>query len=262
MDLDFCKRVAEGAARKAGVFLRENIFRPHRVSHKGKIDLVTEADPEAERIIVETLRKEIPEIPVLGEEVSRTEPRGLYWLVDPLDGTTNYAHGFPWFGVSIALMEDQQPLVGVVYHPMQEELFSAARGLGAYLNGRPIRVSETREPEKALLATGFPYNIHEKPTRVLEAFRDFLIRVRGIRRAGAASLDLAYVACGRFDAFWEPLLKPWDTAAGILLVEEAGGKVTNYLGEPYNPYQLHLVATNGHLHAFMVEITARYLPEA
>ncbi|QJA05914.1 inositol monophosphatase [Thermosulfurimonas marina] len=260
MDLSRLREVAEEAAQRAGKFLREHLFKPHRVEHKGKIDLVTEADPEAERLAVEVLRKHTPEIPVLAEEIFRTETRGLYWLVDPLDGTTNYAHGFPWFGVSVALMEDERPLVGVVYHPMLGELFSAARGLGATLNGAPIRVSETADPEKALLATGFPYNIHEAPDQVLRLFREFLVRVQGIRRAGAASLDLAYVACGRFDGFWEPLLKPWDTAAGVLLVEEAGGRVSDYRGEPYHPFKKHVVASNGQIHEFLVKFTSKEVP--
>lgn len=260
MDLEFFRRVAEEAALKAGGFLRQQFSRPHHIQHKGKIDLVTEADPQAERLILEVLREKTPDIPVLGEEVARTEPRGLYWLVDPLDGTTNYAHGFPWFGVSVALMRDEEVLAGAIYHPAMQELFSAARGQGATLNGNPIRVSSTEIPEEALLATGFPYNIHEEPEQVLGAFREFLVRVQGIRRAGAASLDLAYVACGRFDGFWEPLLKPWDTAAGVLLVEEAGGKVTNYRGEPYSPFQKHVVASNGRLHSFMLQITSGYVP--
>ncbi|MBX6422353.1 inositol monophosphatase family protein [Thermosulfurimonas sp. F29] len=261
MDLEFLLEVAEEAARRAGIFLREHFTQPHRIGYKGKIDLVTEADPEAERLIVEILQTRAPDFPVLGEEVARAEPRGLYWLVDPLDGTTNYAHGFPWFGVSLAFMENKEPLVGVVYHPMQEEMFTAVRGRGATLNGRPIRVSDTVLPERALLATGFPYTIHEDPPGVIELFRAFLLRVRGIRRAGAASLDLAYVACGRFDGFWEPLLKPWDTAAGVLLVEEAGGRVSDYLGEPYHPFKKHVVASNGKIHDFMVELTKDCLPE-
>ncbi len=261
MDLDGLRKVAEEAARRAGEFLRDHLFKPHQVTHKGKIDLVTEADPVAERLILESLREKTPEIPVLGEEIARTEPRGLYWLVDPLDGTTNYAHGFPWFGVSVALMEDERVLVGAIYHPVTDEMFTAARGRGATLNGQPIRVSETSTPEKALLATGFPYNIHDRPEPVVSAFREFLVRVQGIRRAGAASLDLAYVACGRFDGFWEALLKPWDTAAGVLLVEEAGGRVTDYLGEPYHPFKKHVVASNGKIHDFMVKLTCKYLPE-
>lgn len=261
MDLNSLLEAAEEAARRAGNFLREHFTSPHRIDFKGKIDLVTEADPEAERLIVETLRQKTPEIPVLGEELSRTEPQGFYWLVDPLDGTTNYAHGFPWFGVSVALMKDESPLVGVVYHPMMEEMFAAARGRGATLNGRPIRVSETVLPERSLLATGFPYNIHEDPPGVIELFKCFLLRVRGIRRAGAASLDLAYVACGRFDGFWEALLKPWDTAAGVLLVEEAGGRVSDYRGESYHPFKKHVVASNGKIHDFMVELTKDRLPE-
>ncbi|RUM87368.1 MAG: inositol monophosphatase [Thermodesulfatator sp.] len=260
MDLSFLREVAEEAARCAGAFLKRHFSQPHRIEHKGKIDLVTEADPEAERLVAEVLGRRTPEIPVLAEEIFRTEPRGLYWLVDPLDGTTNYAHRFPWFGVSVALMEDERPLVGAVYHPMLEELFSAARGQGATLNGVPIRVSDIAEPQEALLATGFPYNIHEAPDQVLRLFREFLVRVQGIRRAGAASLDLAYVACGRFDGFWEPLLKPWDTAAGVLLVEEAGGQVSDYLGKPYHPFKKHVVASNSKLHDFLVKFTCKEVP--
>jgi len=200
-------------------------------------------------------------IPVLGEELAKTEPSGTYWLVDPLDGTTNYAHGFPWFAPSIALMEEKTPVLGVIYHVMTDELFFAERGKGALLNRRRLKVSETGELGKALLATGFPYNVHQKPEKVLGAFGDFLVKARGIRRAGAAALDLAYVACGRFDGFWEALLKPWDTAAGILLVEEAGGLVTNFRGESFNPFVPHIVASNGKIHQEMLKITSKYLPE-
>ncbi len=251
-------QLARAAALAAGRLQREYFSRPIEVRHKGEIDLVTEVDLKSEALIVEILSPS--GIPVLGEEEAKTEPTGRYWLVDPLDGTTNYAHRFPWFAPSIALMEDKEPVLGVIYHVMLDELFWAERGKGAFLNGKPVRVSQTTSLKDAVLATGFPYGIHEQPEKVVGAFRDFLVRAQGVRRAGAAALDLAYVACGRFDGFWEPLLKPWDTAAGILLVEEAGGKVTNYRGEPYDPFQNHILASNGLIHEELIPIASRYVP--
>ncbi len=250
--------LAKAAALAAGRLQREYFRRPIEVRHKGEIDLVTEVDLKSEKLIVSLL--EPSGIPVLGEELAKTEPRGRYWLVDPLDGTTNYAHRFPWFAPSIALMEDKEPVLGVIYHVMLDELFWAEKGKGAFLNGESIRVSQVAELGEAVLATGFPYGIHEQPDKVVGAFRDFLVRAQGVRRAGAAALDLAYVACGRFDGFWEPLLKPWDTAAGILLVIEAGGRVTNYRGEPYDPFQNHILASNGLLHEALIPIASPYVP--
>ncbi len=250
--------LAKAAALAAGRLQREHFDRPIEVRHKGKIDLVTEVDLKSEALIVDLLS--LSGIPILGEEEAKTEPSGRYWLVDPLDGTTNYAHRFPWFAPSIALMEDKVPVLGVIYHVMFDELFWAEKGKGAFLNGKALRVSKVSSLKDAVLATGFPYGIHEQPEKVVGAFRDFLIKAQGVRRAGAAALDLAYVACGRFDGFWEPLLKPWDTAAGILLVQEAGGKVTNYLGELYDPFQNHIVASNGLLHEELVLIACKYVP--
>ncbi len=250
--------LAKAAALAAGRLQREYFHRNIEVRHKGEIDLVTEVDLKSERLIVSLL--EPSGLPILGEELAKAEPTGRYWLVDPLDGTTNYAHRFPWFAPSIALMEDKTPVLGVVYHVMLDELFWAERGQGAFLNGEPISVSRVSELGEAVLATGFPYGIHEQPEKVVGAFRDFLVRAQGVRRAGAAALDLAYVACGRFDGFWEPLLKPWDTAAGFLLVTEAGGRVTNYLGEDYDPFQNNILASNGLFHEALVSIAAKYLP--
>ncbi len=252
--------LAQGAALAAGRLQRESFEKEVEIRHKGEIDLVTEIDLASERLIADILSSS--GLPILGEEEAKTEATGTYWLVDPLDGTTNYAHGFPWFAPSIALMQDKEPVLGVVYHVMTDELFWAQKGNGAFLNGRQLRVSQTRALGEALLATGFPYNVHQKPTQVLGAFGEFLTRAQGIRRAGAAALDLAYVACGRFDGFWEMLLKPWDTAAGVLLVREAGGQVTDFLGQDFDPFVPHVVASNGRLHKELVEITARYLPEA
>jgi len=250
--------LAKAAALAAGRLQREYYHRQVEVRFKGEIDLVTEVDLMSEKLIVSLV--EASGFPVLGEELAKAEPQGRYWLIDPLDGTTNYAHKFPWFAPSIALMEDKTPLLGVVYHVMLDELFWAERGQGAYLNGEPIKVSSVSELGRAVLATGFPYGVHEQPDKVVGAFRDFLIRAQGVRRPGAAALDLAYVACGRFDGFWEPLLKPWDTAAGVLLVEEAGGRVTNYQGEEYDPFQNNILASNGHIHQEMVPIASRYVP--
>ncbi len=250
--------LARAAALAAGRLQREYFNRPIEVHHKGEIDLVTEVDLKSEALIVALL--ESSGLPILGEEMAKTEPTGRYWLVDPLDGTTNYAHRFPWFAPSIALMEDREPVLGVIYHVMLDELFWAEKGSGAYLNNQKIKVSEVKELKDAVLATGFPYGVHEQPDKVVGAFRDFLIKAQGVRRAGAAALDLAYVACGRFDGFWEPLLKPWDTAAGILLVKEAGGLVTNYRGEAFDPFQNHILASNGLIHQELVDIAQHYVP--
>lgn len=250
--------LARAAALAAGRLQREYFNRPIEVHHKGEIDLVTEVDLKSEALIVALL--ESSGLPILGEEMAKTEPTGRYWLVDPLDGTTNYAHRFPWFAPSIALMEDREPVLGVIYHVMLDELFWAEKGSGAYLNNQKIKVSEVKVLKDAVLATGFPYGVHEQPDKVVGAFRDFLIKAQGVRRAGAAALDLAYVACGRFDGFWEPLLKPWDTAAGILLVKEAGGLVTNYRGEAFDPFQNHILASNGLIHQELVDIAQHYVP--
>ncbi len=250
--------LARAAALAAGRLQREHFSRPIEVRHKGEIDLVTEVDLKSEALIVEILKSS--GLPVLGEEVAKTEPRGRYWLVDPLDGTTNYAHRFPWFAPSIALMEDKEPVLGVIYHVMLDELFWAEKGKGGYLNGEKISVSRVGKLKDAVLATGFPYGIHQQPDKVVGAFRDFLIKAQGVRRAGAAALDLAYVACGRFDGFWEPLLKPWDTAAGVLLVKEAGGMVTNYEGGAYDPFQNNILASNGLIHEEMIPIARNYVP--
>ncbi len=250
--------LARAAALAAGRLQREYFNRPIEVRHKGEIDLVTEVDLKSEALIVALL--ESSGLPILGEEMAKTEPTGRYWLVDPLDGTTNYAHRFPWFAPSIALMEDREPVLGVIYHVMLDELFWAEKGSGAYLNNQKIKVSEVKELKDAVLATGFPYGVHEQPDKVVGAFRNFLIKAQGVRRAGAAALDLAYVACGRFDGFWEPLLKPWDTAAGILLVKEAGGLVTNYRGEAFDPFQNHILASNGLIHQELVDIAQHYVP--
>ena len=254
--------VAAQAALAAGAVLRDFFARPFRVSHKGAIDLVTEADVAAEEVVLTTLCEAFPADGILSEEsVNQYQgaPSGRAWVVDPLDGTTNFAHHFPWFAVSIAAVEGSASTVGVIYAPMLDELFCAIAGAGAWLNGKRLTVSSATTLQDSLLATGFPYTIREKSSEVLAAVAALLPEAQGLRRAGAAALDLAYVAAGRLDGFWEINLKPWDTAAGILLVAEAGGMLSTYDGGPYTPYIPELVASNGRIHQAMV---ARLTPFA
>jgi myo-inositol-1(or 4)-monophosphatase len=228
------------------------------VTNKGDIDLVTEADIAAERLIVERIRSYHPRHAILTEEsgdvVSLGDAgSGYKWVIDPLDGTTNYAHGYPVFCVSIALEHEGSVVLGVVYDPTRDELFAAERGGGATLNGRSLRVSETGELNGALLCTGFPYDVRDRGD-FARHFRNFIMRAQSVRRDGAAALDLAYVAAGRFDAFYEEGLRPWDVAAGVLLVEEAGGRVTHYDGSPFRIYTPPIVASNGLIHEAMLDV--------
>ncbi|WP_456385255.1 inositol monophosphatase family protein [Desulfolithobacter sp.] len=252
-------RAACRAALTGGSILRELYGKPHTIEMKGTINLVTEADIASETAILASLEEDTPGIAVLAEESAADTPedeQGRQWIVDPLDGTTNFAHGFPFFGTSIALLDRGSPLVGVVYCPMQDELFCAVKGAGAWLNGQPIAVTDTRFLLEALVATGFPYDIHAALDQILAQLRAILPRVRDIRRAGAAALDLAYVACGRLDGFWEMDLKPWDTAAGWLLVTEAGGRVSDFAGNDYSPFLPSILASNGVLHEQLGKLIA------
>ncbi len=257
LNAELVLETAERIARSAGELVRAAYSKPRRVSHKGKIDLVTQADHESEAAIVAGLRKAFPDHAILAEEGSQIDnSSGLIWLVDPLDGTTNFAHGFPVFVVSLALRWDQETVVAVTYDPLRDECFTAAEGLGTCLNGQPVRVTEVSQLEGALLATGFPYDRHHAVDNNTSAFSAFIRRAQGVRRMGAAALDLAYVACGRLDGYWELRLYPWDVAAGILLVREAGGRVTDYAGlEASEPLLSgkQIVASNGLLHAAMLE---------
>ncbi len=229
--------LAVSIATEVGKLQRDRIDEPHTVETKSsEIDLVTEVDRLSEQRILERIRDARPDDAVVCEETSgQAGTSGLLWVVDPLDGTTNYAHGFPHFAVSIGVERDGVREVGVVYDPMKDELFTATRGGGATLNGRSIHISSERELRRALLATGFGYDVHHAKVDNLEFFARFIKRAQAVRRAGSAALDLAYVACGRFDGFWELSLHPWDVAAGILLVEEAGGHVTDLYGGPPIP---------------------------
>ena len=244
------------AALVGGFIIRELYNKPHTIEMKGVINLVTEADVAAEAAIIASLNEDAPGLDIMAEESAGENlkvPSGLVWVIDPLDGTTNFAHGFPYFGVSIALLQDGVPQVGVVYCPMQDELFAACRNSGAWLNGAPIKVTETRFLVEALVATGFPYDIHKNLDTVLQQMRAILPKVRDIRRAGAAAVDLAYLACGRLDGFWEMDLQPWDTAAGWLLVTEAGGVVTDYSGQEFSPFIPEILAANRPLHPLLLD---------
>ena len=255
MDLRQLAESAGAAAREAGGLLLGRLGRLRAIEYKGEVDLVTEADRESEAMLVRRLGALLPEASILAEEGTGTERDSeLRWIVDPLDGTTNFAHGFPMFTVSIGLEEGRDRLVGVVHDPTRAETFTAVRGAGARLNGEPIHVSATASLDRALLATGFPYDMRRTRRDNLTQFAAFAKLAQGIRRGGSASLDLCYVACGRLDGYWEEKLQPWDVAAGALMVEEAGGRVTGYFGEAFDPRARHLVGSNGRFHDAMVEL--------
>jgi myo-inositol-1(or 4)-monophosphatase len=248
------RRVAVDAARAAGRLLRDELSGARRIAFKGSpTNLVTEMDQRAEALILERLRGAFPDDAILAEEHGADRGRSdRRWIVDPLDGTTNYAHGLPIFAVSIALETARRLVLGVVYDPTRDEMFVAERGGGATLNDIPIRVSTTSSLDASLLVTGFPYNIRETEDTNLTEYAAFSLRARAVRRLGSAVLDLAYVACGRFDGFWELRLGAWDVAAGAVLLEEAGGRVTGIDGKPLDVDAATLLATNGLIHDEML----------
>lgn len=257
MTMSACRRLIRAVACEAGALLRERLHDRHIVEYKGEINLVTEADRLSETLIVERIHREFPGHDILAEESPETaNGSGFRWIIDPLDGTTNYAHGYPVFCVSIALEVKGVVQLGAVYNPMLEELFTAERGAGAFLNDRRLTVSRTERLSRALLATGFPYDIREDRNNNINYFEVMALSAQAVRRAGSAALDLAYIAAGRFDGFWELKLAPWDTAAGWLLVEEAGGCVTDLRGDPYNLHSPNILASNGLIHAGMAGILA------
>jgi myo-inositol-1(or 4)-monophosphatase len=233
-----------------------------RVAKKGEIDLVTEVDLECERMCRAVIGERFPDHDILAEELSsgpgEVARASHRWVFDPLDGTTNYAHGVPIFCSSLALEIDGRAEVGAVYDPTRRELFTAERGGGARLNGAPLAISTTTTLLDALIVTGFPYDVHQHGADLVGLFGAFLGQARAVRRLGAAALDLCYVAAGRFEAFWEQHLKPWDVAAGALIVREAGGRVTGMDGSPFDPVAAHLVASNGHVHEQMLAVIREY----
>lgn len=249
------RQAAVEIARQAGAFLKERLNAVHSIDFKGEIDLVTEADRASEEIITSRIQKLFPDHDIIAEECTNIARGSDYrWIIDPLDGTTNYAHGYPVFCVSIALQRVGEVILGVIYNPMLDELFVAERGEGAFLQGREIHVSTTKRLTRGLVATGFPYDIRENCRDALAYFNEMIPVAQAIRRPGSAALDLAYVAAGRFDGFWELRLKPWDTAAGWLMVEEAGGVVTDLTGKPYCLESASIVASNGWIHEELVEV--------
>ena len=250
---------------RAGDIQRAGQESGFRINKKGSIDLVTEVDLACERMCRETIAERFPDHDILAEEFGGTThgraPSRFRWVFDPLDGTTNYAHGLPIYCSSLALEIGGRSEVAAIYDPTRKELFTAERGEGAYLNGRALRVSLTSTLIDALLVTGFPYNVHEESGELVALFGHFLGRARAVRRLGSAALDLCYVAAGRFEAFWEQFLKPWDVAAGALIVEEAGGHVTGMDGAPFDPAAAHLIASNGHVHKEVVDTIAEFRQE-
>lgn len=254
---DKFKKTAVLAAAKAGLLLKKNLGKSLSIEFKGVIDIVTEMDKKAEAMIVKTIKAAFPDHGILTEESAEQKTGSEYrWIIDPLDGTTNYSHGYPVFCVSIALEKAGDVMLGVVYEPMLDELFTAEKGRGAYLNKKKIQVSRIAELHRSLLATGFPYDVRTSPENNINHFANFAVRAQAIRRAGSAALDMCYVACGRFDGFWELKLKPWDIAAAMLIVKEAGGAVTDFTGNPLSLYAGETMASNGLIHKEMLKVLA------
>lgn len=249
------------AARGAGGILKEYVSREtardKRIRYKSEVDLVTEADLRSQEHIVAALKSAFPEHGILAEEgIAEHAGRRFVWIIDPLDGTTNFAHGYPVYAVSIGLVEQDVPVLGVVYDPNADELFVAERGGGATLNGASIRVSTIGDLKEALLVTGFPYWARQEPGRLFDNFRAFTMRAQAVRRPGSASIDLCSVACGRMDGFWEEGLKSWDTAAGSVILTEAGGRLSRFDGSPFDIDIPEILATNGLVHEAMMEVLA------
>ena len=252
------EEIAVAAAQAGGGVLKERLGRAGRVEVKGHANLVSEADYASEEAMVGVLQRESPSIQLVAEERSISaavrEDDSPFWLVDPLDGTTNYVHRYPCYGVTVALVEGEEVLLGVIYDPYHDELYAAREGEGAKLNGAPIKVSEVERIEEALLVTGFPYEVGERVERTLGLIQRFLGRTHGVRRDGSAAMDLCYIATGRLDGFWEYGLAPWDVAAGSLIVREAGGRVSGTDGGSFRLGGEAILATNGKVHSEMMAI--------
>ncbi len=255
MDLDHIIRVATRAAYRAGEILRNSQGNLTDIQKKGDIDLVTEADTASEKAIIETILNDFPDHGILAEESGSTRADSPYqWIVDPLDGTTNYAHGLDQFSVSIAFSRNGRIVMGLVLVPANGDFYLAEEGQGARLNGAPIQVSKSGTVHESLLVTGFPYNFKEIMEMLIARFTRCLSRSQGVRRFGSAAIDLCLVASGRFDGFWEQNLKPWDTAAGLLIVKEAGGRVTDFDDRPFDVNMKEILATNGLIHQEMLSL--------
>ena len=251
--LDFAVELA----RTAGDILRHYMSREKQIELKGRANLVTVAAKESEALIINRIRERYPNHSILAEEsgpLGTSDGREGKWIIDPLDGTTNFAHQYPFFAVSIGFEQAGQITCGVVYDPWRDEMFSGGRGLGSFLNGDRLRVSEVETLRSALVMTGFPYGFREKIRTVMSQFEAFLVESQAVRRGGSAALDMCYAALGRVDGFWEMDLLPWDTAAGLVIVEEAGGRVTDFSGQPFSIYDRQLLASNGRIHEEMVAV--------
>ena len=249
------------AAREAGAIIQDFAARRFEIIHKGRINLVTEADLASEKHITELIRQHFPTHHIVAEESWQGDLSGpndreddYAWLIDPLDGTTNFSHGFPCYAVSIGIEHKGQSIAGVIYDPTRDEMFAAERGKGATLNGKPIRVSAVSSLEQALLVSGFPYDVRERMNEYLPAWEAFLKQAQAVRRLGAAAIDMACVANGRLDGFWEKGLHAWDTAAGWVIIEEAGGHVTKLDGSPFDNFTPSLLCTNGLIHDEMLNV--------
>lgn len=241
--------------KEAGKILQQYFQKDLIITHKEGINnLVTEADHASEKVIIESIKKDFPDHFILSEEVGEIVMDSAYkWIIDPIDGTVNFANGIPICCVSIALEYNGEMILGAVYNPFLQELFFAEKGKGSTLNGKKINVSNKTEVEKSILVTGFPYTYLDMPNSPLQIFERFIRKGIPVRRLGSAAIDLCWVAAGRFDGFYEHKLQAWDSAAGFLMVEEAGGKVTDFTGQRYSPYQPHLLATNGKIHDEMLK---------
>jgi myo-inositol-1(or 4)-monophosphatase len=252
------KRTLLEALARAGRIIRSNFGKKQKITKKGKFNLVTEIDKASEKAVVGLILKCFPDHSILAEESAAVAGSGCRWIIDPIDGTTNFAHGFPIVSVSIGFERDGRLEMGGVFDPFRKELFFAERGKGATLNGKRIHVSKVKTLEDSLLATGFPYDRKNNPDAYLEMLRAFLSRIQGIRRGGSAAIDLCYVACGRFDGYYEMKLSPWDKAAGMMIVEEAGGALTDFAGTPLTLSGLQNLATNGLIHEEMLKSLAPF----
>ena len=252
------KKTALKAVKAGGVVLTKYFGKIKSIDYKGDIDIVTEADQESEQQIISIIQDAYPTHRIVAEETGDSGITSPFkWIIDPLDGTTNYAHAYPCFCVSIAIEHEGKIIFGTIYDPLRKELFTAEKGNGSYLNGSPITVSTEEQLNTSLLCTGFPYDVREDMDSNIHHFRNFLMKAQAVRRDGSAALDLCYTATGRFDGFWEQKLHPWDVAAGSLILSEAGGKVSTYSGDTFSIYGSEIVASNGAIHNQMLDVLGR-----
>ncbi|MCX5816707.1 MAG: inositol monophosphatase family protein [Proteobacteria bacterium] len=259
--MDDLLKFAIHCAKESGEIQKKYYEQRFAIHHKGEINLVTDVDYLCQAKIIELIEKDFPDDEIISEEKTNYYDNDKNrWIVDPLDGTTNYAHGYPFFCTSIAYEKDGEIVLGVVYNPVFNELFYSRKGEGAYLNGNKVKVSTIQVLKDALLSTGFPYDLVTNKTNNVSNFIKFLYAAQAIRRDGSAALNLCYLACGRFDGFWELKLNPWDVAAGFLIVLESGGKITNFQGDPFNIYRDDVAASNGLIHESMLEVLRQIEP--